>query len=76
MYYSTQLFLYLCILSEDGTGGDACLRRASICIPDSTFNPFGPKYFVVVSLDQSPQGVRIRLPKGYRDKATVGLNNT
>ncbi|MFM7988261.1 MAG: hypothetical protein ACKPKO_54005 [Candidatus Fonsibacter sp.] len=55
--------------------GDALLRRASICIPNSIFNQFGPKYVVAASLDQSPQGVRFRLPKGYKDKETIGLNN-
>ncbi|MFM7982246.1 MAG: hypothetical protein ACKPKO_23295 [Candidatus Fonsibacter sp.] len=41
----------------------------------STFSPSGPKYFVVAALDHSPQGVRFRLPKGYQDKETVGMNN-
>ncbi|MFM7989931.1 MAG: hypothetical protein ACKPKO_62520, partial [Candidatus Fonsibacter sp.] len=53
----------------------AVLRRVSICIPDSTSIPSGPKYFVVASLDQSPQGVRFRLPKGHKDKETIGMNN-
>ncbi|MFM7979157.1 MAG: hypothetical protein ACKPKO_07550, partial [Candidatus Fonsibacter sp.] len=44
-------------------------------MPEPEFIPSGPKYFAVASLDDSPRSVKFRLPKGYKDKTTIGMNN-
>ncbi|MFM7980070.1 MAG: hypothetical protein ACKPKO_12215, partial [Candidatus Fonsibacter sp.] len=36
----------------------------------------GPKYFVVAASDSPTKGVRFSLPKGYREKTTIGMNNS
>ncbi|MFM7854267.1 MAG: hypothetical protein ACKO96_20670, partial [Flammeovirgaceae bacterium] len=61
--------------NKDWEFGDASLRRASICVPEPEFIPSGPKYFAVASIDDSPRIVRFNLPRGYKDKATIGMNN-
>ncbi|MFM7984611.1 MAG: hypothetical protein ACKPKO_35325, partial [Candidatus Fonsibacter sp.] len=45
------------------------------CVPNSDFIPSGPKFFAVASLGDSPRHVNFNLPKGYKEKTTIGMNN-
>ncbi|MFM7988361.1 MAG: hypothetical protein ACKPKO_54520 [Candidatus Fonsibacter sp.] len=56
-------------------GEDAFLRRASTSIPKHEFNISGPKYFAAASFDDTTAHVKFTLPKGHRDKSTVGMNS-
>ncbi|MFM7986687.1 MAG: hypothetical protein ACKPKO_45970, partial [Candidatus Fonsibacter sp.] len=54
---------------------DAFLRRATYNKSDGDVCITGPKYFVVASYDSPSPGVRFKLPRGYREKSTIGMNN-
>ncbi|MFM7984897.1 MAG: hypothetical protein ACKPKO_36810, partial [Candidatus Fonsibacter sp.] len=54
---------------------DAFLRRASTCIPNTTFEISGPTYFAAASSGESTAHVTFKLPKGHRDKSSLGMNN-
>ncbi|MFM7987917.1 MAG: hypothetical protein ACKPKO_52250, partial [Candidatus Fonsibacter sp.] len=54
---------------------DAFLRRAMYDNSDGGVCITGPKYFIVASYDSLCPRVRFKLPRGYREKSTIGMNN-